>query len=286
MAVAKARPFESELVIEERISTPALRAYHVGYDQNKFRLEPLVDLLESVIPEFALGLHVPSVPARKLISVTREAAKTVYTTSKYKRRGEFGELVLHLLLRDFCGTIPLVSKIYFKDSDNVAAHGFDGVQVTENGTDLKLWLGESKFYHTGEAGVTDLLGDLKKHLKSDYLRREFALISKKIPAQFPKRNHWVQLMHKHNKLDKIFKSVVIPMVCTYTSDTIKNHKKETQQYIDDFMLECNKLGQSFEGRRPKTICEVVLILLPVHDKDKLATQLHSRLMGLQGKAVK
>ncbi|WP_330558188.1 Hachiman antiphage defense system protein HamA [Acutalibacter sp. 1XD8-33] len=32
------------------------------------------------------------------------------------RRGEFGELILHLLLRDFKNTIPLISKVYFKDS--------------------------------------------------------------------------------------------------------------------------------------------------------------------------
>jgi hypothetical protein len=30
-------------------------------------------------------------------------------------RGEFGELILHLLLRDFHDTVPLLSKIYFKD---------------------------------------------------------------------------------------------------------------------------------------------------------------------------
>ena len=37
-----ARPFNSDLVLEERISDSTLKAYHVGFDQNKFRLLPLV----------------------------------------------------------------------------------------------------------------------------------------------------------------------------------------------------------------------------------------------------
>ena len=67
-----------------------------------------------------------------------------------------------------------ISKIYFKDSHNVPAHGFDGVQVTITGDKKKLWLGESKLYKTGDAGVRDLAEDIKKHVNADYLRREFS----------------------------------------------------------------------------------------------------------------
>ena len=51
------RPFKSDLVLEEKISDPALKAYYVGFDQNKFRIQPLVDVIRNVIPEFALGYH-------------------------------------------------------------------------------------------------------------------------------------------------------------------------------------------------------------------------------------
>ena len=122
------RPFKSDLVLDERINETTLRAYHVGFDQNRFRLLPLVDLLASVIPEFALGLQEGgSVLLTAMVEKVREAAQTVYRTDKYERRGEFGELILHLLLRDFHNTIPLVSGIYFKDSANQQVKGFDGV---------------------------------------------------------------------------------------------------------------------------------------------------------------
>lgn len=48
---------------------------------------------------------------------------------KYLKRGELGELILHLMLRNFHNTIPLISKIYFKDENGSKIHGFDGVLI-------------------------------------------------------------------------------------------------------------------------------------------------------------
>src|SRR5689334_3236288 len=114
-----ARPFNSDLVIEETICQPEFKAYHIGFDQKAFRLQPLVDVIRSAIPEFSLGYHCGhSIPLTQIVDRLKEAAETVYLTEKYQKRGEFGELILHLLLRDFQNTIPLISKIYFKDAHN------------------------------------------------------------------------------------------------------------------------------------------------------------------------
>ncbi len=129
-------------------------------------------MIRRVIPEFALGIYGgTSVDIADMIDKVLEAAQTVYETDKYKLRGEFGELILHLLLRDFCQTTPLISKIYFKDAINVPVHGFDGVQVTSLHGIHKLWLGESKLYKDGKSGIKDLVNDLKSHIAEDYLRK-------------------------------------------------------------------------------------------------------------------
>jgi len=277
-----ARPFNSELVLEERINDATLKAYHVGFDQNKFRLTPLVEIIRSVIPEYALGYYNgASIPLPEMVDRLQDAAKTVYTTDKYKTRGEFGELILHLLLRDFYNSIPLISTIYFRDSPNVPAHGFDGVHVTINGDEKKLWLGESKLYKSGSDGITDLTNDIVKHFNGDYLRQQFNLISRKLPSDTPEINFWRELMHKNQKLDFIFSTIVIPMVCTYNSDLFKNHTNETQQYIDDFKKECLSLHKKFKAKQPKTNLEILLMLLPVPDKDELNKELDSRLKSMQ-----
>lgn len=277
-----ARPFNSDLVLDERISDSTLRAYHVGFDQNKFRLLPLVETIRSVIPEYALGYHQGNnIPLTEIVDRLQDAAKTVYTTDKYKRRGEFGELILHLLLRDFCNSIPLISTIFFRDAPNIPAHGFDGVHVTINGNEKKLWLGESKLYKSGTDGVTDLVGDIVKHFNADYLREQFSLITRKLPVDAPEIEHWRTLMHKNQKLDVIFSSIVIPMVCTYNSSLFTSHNDETQQYIDDFKKECEALHDEFNRKKPASNLEIMLLLLPVPDKDELNTELDARLKAMQ-----
>lgn len=276
------RPFKSDLIIDERISDSTLRAYHVGFDQNKFRLQPLVEVIRNVIPEYALGFHQgDNIPLTEIVDRLQEAAKTVYTTDKYKARGEFGELILHLLLRDFCKSIPLISTIFFRDAPNVPAHGFDGVHITIEGEEKKLWLGESKLYKSGKSGIDDLLGDISKHFNADYMRQQFSLITRKLPTDTPEVEHWRALMHKHQKLDVIFSSIVIPMVCTYNSELFANHSDETPQYISDFRSECLALHDRFTQKNTATNLEIILLLLPIPDKDELNKELDARLKAMQ-----
>ena len=275
-----ARPFKSELVIEERIAEATFRAYHVGFDENKFRLQPLVDIIRAVIPEFALGYHAgTSIPLTDLVERLKEAAETVYLTDNYQSRGEFGELILHLLLRDFHSSVPLISSIYFKDSHNVPVHGFDGVHVTT--ADRKLWLGESKLYLTGLAGATELAKDLAKHVTADYLRKGFSLLSRKLPNTTPDIEYWRELMDKHNTLDQIYSGIVIPMVCTYSSPVFKSHNTNNAAYFSAFEADCRAVLKEFERKRVKTSCDIIFMTFPVPCKNELNAELDKRLKHMQ-----
>jgi len=276
------RPFKSDLVLDERINETTLRAYHVGFDQNRFRLLPLVDLLASVIPEFALGLQEGgSVLLTAMVEKVREAAQTVYRTDKYERRGEFGELILHLLLRDFHNTIPLVSGIYFKDSANQQVKGFDGVHGSVEGGTRKLWLGESKIYSSGAAGISELCSDLGKHFAGDYLRQQFVLLKRKLPQSLKDVEEWRALMDSHRTLDAIFDSLVVPMVCTFGSRCCSEYCAETRDYLEAFEQECRDLHSQFSTCNVSTNVEVILLLLPVPDKGQLVDCLDSRLKAMQ-----
>src|SRR3989338_1089591 len=277
-----AQPFNSNLVIEEKISEADFKAYSVGYEQNQFRFKPLVDLICEVIPEFALGYHEgKTTPNTQIVSRLREAARTIYGTDKFENRGEVGELILHLLLRDFHGTIPLVAKIYFKDAQNNAVHGFDGVHITIEPGKKKLWLGESKIYSDGLAGIASLAKDLKKHIRADYLRSEFSLIKHKLPADTPEIEYWRNLMDEHKNLDEILNGICIPMVCTYSSKTVKDHTAITEAYVNAFVEECRKLKEKFDEKKIATNVEVILMLLPILDKEELVAELGKRLKAMR-----
>ena len=191
----------SQDIIIEHISEANFKAYFVGFDFKIFRYEALSEIIMDSIVDFAYGYHtgiLKKYDRRQL----KEAAKSLYRIKEYSdvkkiyvdddselnddnlkdkqkeiKGGEFGELILHLILRDFIQTVPLLSKIHFKDTDGATIHGFDAIHI---GPDIKdktkksLYFGESKLYsrkkgNAGEMGITDLIKDVQEHFKSDFL---------------------------------------------------------------------------------------------------------------------
>lgn len=306
--------FGAKKIITQHISDVDFCTYFVGFDLDsatgtkKYRWRSLVNLLQKVIPEFAFGLHEgANVPQEEMTSKLCEAAKALYKIDafasvgeicdqngtipddhpekKYLSRGEFGELVLHLLLRSFHNTVPLLSKVYFKDSNGATVHGFDAVHVQPD--EKMLWLGESKLYTDGSKGLAALVQDLKEHIQDDYLRAEFSLISKKLKLfnNIPERERWLGLMHKSTTLSEVLDSVTIPVLCTYTSENFSRFDDEkARDFIDAYEGEVRKLKEDFEKRNDhplKTNLNVILMLFPVPSKDVLVSKMHSKLKLLQ-----
>ena len=160
-------------------------------------------------------------------------------------------------------------------------HGFDGVHIVVNDDKKQLWLGESKIYENGKDGVKELAKDLKKHLKEDYLRREFNLLSTKLPESAPEIDHWRKLLHENQRLENILSSICIPMVCTYSSQLFSKHVDKTKEYIVDFIAEMKDLEKTFDEKVIKTNVDVLLMLLPIESKANLINRLDEKLKHMQ-----
>ena len=160
--------FKTSEVLEHNISEAQLKTFYIGFDLGVCRMEAFSDILMDAIVDFAFGYHtgiLTTYDRRKLI----EAARSIYKIDSFaqakwtyvdegsviedddlkaedviKKRGEFGELILHVILRDYFNTTPLVSKIFFKDTDGFTVHGFDSVHIGPDLPDCKapsLYLG-------------------------------------------------------------------------------------------------------------------------------------------------
>lgn len=303
--------FDARKIITEHISEADLCTYFVGYDLTDtgalaYRLDSLVKLLISVIPEFALGHHMgSSTPNTELVNTLADAAKAIYNidcfqklrdlserdqilddsvADKYLRRGEFGELILHLLLRDFKNTIPLISKIYFRDSFGTAVHGFDAVHIQPDSK--TLWLGESKLYTSGKQGLAALIDDIKEHFAADYLNSEFAIISRKLRLfdNVPQKSHWVDLLKSSTALNEQLTSINIPLLCTYESGIYSRHEDTLENFINEYEIEMRRLKEHFDINNDhplKTHLNIILLLFPVKSKKDLVIRLHKNLSALQ-----
>lgn len=305
-------PFGSRNVIESKISENNLKSFLVGFDLDDnggsvYRWTHLVTKIINVIHEFSFGFHEgTSTNNTQTLEKIIEAANSIYKINefqrardmynngehvdddlddKYLRRGEFGELILHLILRDHFNTIPLLSKIYFKDSLGHTVHGFDCVHIEPE--TKTLWLGESKLYLDPKRGLSEVIKDIEEHFKVDYLDSEFGLIAKKIKhfENIPEAEHWKKMFSSSTKLKEKLNDIYIPLLCTYSCDLFTKYNDENNiKFIDEYEEKIRNLKKYFDEKNNhplKQNLKVIVILLPVQCKTTLVKKLHKKLSLLQ-----
>jgi hypothetical protein len=270
-----------EIRVKDLDLVPALVGLCVGYEAGRWRSKELVDHMMEWLPEFALTYSERrSLGAHSAVRLVRAAARSIYNTEKFKNRGEFGELLLHIAIRQVFDTLPAISKIYYKDSDNDTVKGFDAVHVVTDGTSLELWIGESKFYDDVHRAITDVVEEIKLHTQDAYLRREFAAIVNKIDSKWPLADRLKTLLDPHTSLDAVFDAACIPVLLTYDSEAVNAHDKVTAEYIAAFTSEVQQHHKTFAAKQlPKL--RIHLFLIPLKSKKELIAELDEGLKKWQ-----
>jgi hypothetical protein len=202
---------------------PKLSCVCPGFELRKWRAERLAAHLLDWLPDFAIRHDdLPeqiedTTEYRKLIET---AASRVYDVDTPTTRGEIGELLLHIVCRQFSGTFPTVSKVYYKTSSNDFAKGFDLVHTRyDQETDaLELWLGEAKFWTSGNEAVADAIRSIRKHLEAGFLTSEKVLLGGKVSSDTPGYDKLEWLFDRDTSLDEIFQRMVVPILIAYDSD--------------------------------------------------------------------
>jgi hypothetical protein len=262
---------------------PALIGWCAGYEMSEWRSKQLADHLLDWLPEFALTYSEwNDIRAHNARAQLAKAALSIYTSDKYKRRGEFGEILLHAMIRQRFKSVPLISKYYYKDSANDTVKGFDAVHVVPaSGGGWELWLGEVKFYEDINKAIADVMEELKEHTDRDYLRAEFAAITNKIDDAVPQAAEVRELLNKNTSLDKIFKAVCIPILLTYDSKVINDHDEITDKFVQAFEQEVVYYQESFAEKAPPTKVTIRLFLFPLKAKKTLVDNMHEALRRCQ-----
>ena len=267
-----------KLRVSDFEAEPWLVAMCAGYENGEWREDQLIEHAMEWLPEFSLKYsECVSLGAHNAVKLLRKAAKALYKTEKFKSRGEFGELFLHMILRQVYGTIPAICKMHYKDSRNDTVKGFDCVHVVSKDDELEIWIGEVKFYKEITSAIRDVVKELYEHTQRDYLRDEFVAITNKIDETWPHSERLRRLLDENISLDDIFDSVAIPVLLTYDSKTINSHEKITEEFEIEFEKEIREnFGKFVEKELPDCI-NVSLILLPLRSKEDFQKKLHGEL---------
>lgn len=276
-------PFLSVKVHDVSLA-PTICALCAGYEGGEWRAEALAEHAMEWLPEFCLSAEeLEDFRPGTALRLIRKAARLVYQTDKYKLRGEFGELFLHIALRQVHKSIPAISKIYWKDSVNNTVKGYDAVHVVEVEGGLELWLGEVKFYDDASRAIRDVVEEIQDHTQIDYMKNEVALIANKLDKGSIHYHMLSKLLDPNTSLDEVFDAASIPVLITYDSDVLKECTKVTPQYKQALAEEVMSVRADFEKRLAGLALpiKVHLFLIPLNEKKKLIEFLDGSLKGLQ-----
>lgn len=271
-----------EVIVEKRDPASGLLGLCAGFECGEWRHDQLAQHLIDQVPDFALSERdLAGMDGRNVMQLLRTAFKHIYESNNYKRRGEFGELLLHAVLRQHFNTLPAIKKIFFKSALNDTVKGFDAVHVVPTESGLELWLGEVKFYTDISAAIRDVVKELRVHTEKNYLRNEFTLIRPKVDSEWPHAEKLEALTSPNTSLDKVFEACVFPTLLTYDSATIAAHTESTATYRDALRAEFERHHLSFGANGLPRRIRLHLILVPLKSKQQLIDALHVRLKAAQ-----
>ena len=266
------------IIIHKDDTFPDLHGLCAGFESRQWRKDQLVNYLFEYLPEFALTYsELGNLTGENMVAKMRQVAASIYQSEKFKNRGEFGELLLHAIIREMYDTIPAISKIYYKDGPNETVKGFDAVHVVVTDKALELWLGEVKFYNNISNAISDVIEELKQHIKTRYVRNEFIAITNKIDTKWPHADILKTLLHPNTSLDDVFLNTCIPVLLTYDSTILAKYNNKCNEYTQEISEEFLRFHKKFCDKLGEFPLTIHLFLFPLNTKAELINSLESKL---------
>ena len=272
--------------VELRGDSPEMTTLCAGFERGEWRKSDFVEHVFDYLVEFALKWsQLQTLNSATAYRMIEDAARRVYESEKYGKRGEFGELLLHAALRSHFDSEPAVSKLFYKTGDNDTVKGFDCVHVVDrdDADGLELWLGEAKFYADIGDAVQKAIASLEELTETERLKREFVLIRGLVDDDWPYAEEFKALT-EGKSLDEVFDVLRIPVLLTYDSSAVNGHNRICEAYEAALHEEVETIFSRFKSnaRLPADIY-IHLILVPLKNKAELNEALHKRLKDLQGR---
>ena len=253
-------------------------AVFCDYEEGEWNYRQFVSWFSEHLPSFALTPEeLSDVSDRNMIEKLERSAALMYGKKhKVDRRGEFGELILHGLIRDIYKTTPLISKIYYKTAPGDTVKGADCVHLIEKNSDVdSIWLGEAKFYTNAKEGLAEAVKSVKDMLGRLSGREEFIVIKHHLKGnQASIARKAEELLSDAVSLDKIKAKICVPILVTYESDVVSTHTTDGSIFRNQLRAEIEPFIKSYLDKISSVKeVDVHVFLMPLKSKERLISTL-------------
>ena len=260
----------------------ASRIYCAGFEYKKWRCEPFSDHLVEWLPDYALLEDELKITHGNAFVKLRQAAVRVYTSPKYKKRGEAGEIGLHAICREFFDTIPISPRVFYKSASNDPIKSFDLVHARfPESAPFELWLGESKLYAKRGQAIAAAITSIKDHIKQGFLTKEKLLLGPQIPKSTPHYDEIMEVFKAQSSIDKFLAASVFVIGIMANSKGAADPKEKSDTYVAAAKAELDEMLEALAGAKFATPLRIVLVYVPLATKESLAITFDKRLKGLQ-----
>lgn len=201
--------------------------YHLTYENGAYRQDELIKVMRGALPHFALT---PEEYERlKMDDDVDEMYRLAFSRiskAKKDKKGDYGELLLFLILKTFYGADRLVTKVKLRSSVKDQIKGFDCAHFVVNESDeVELWLGEVKFYKSFSSALDDVVEEIERHTQGEYLKDEFSILCPNIEVngELPVSEKIIEMLDGTVSLDDV--RIVIPALITYETALFKGFSR-------------------------------------------------------------
>ena len=255
-----------------------------GFELGKWRAKKLAEHLINWLPNFALrDFEIDKIGPENPFKLVKEASYRVFKESASDRRGEIGELLLHIVAVTEYRAHAFVSRLFYKMRSNDQVTGFDSALVTydEDSDEIELWLGEAKFYTNTKDAITAALKSLAGHLEEGFLEETKILVGPKIEETTPGYDKLQWLFDDRNTLDEIIARTVVPVLVASESAAAYNYNGCADTYKDVIIEEYEYICGRFQDSPLAERVRIVVIYVPLASKEELEAKFAKKLGAFQ-----
>jgi hypothetical protein len=252
------------------------RGFHLDYEGGIYRQEELAKIIRDTIEHYALTpQELAKFSSSKEFGEMRKHAWKRISDAHKNAKGDYGELILYILLKYFYKIDKFTTKVRLRSSSGEQIKGFDCAHFSLENGEIKLWLGEGKLRDTLSSCLADAIESIETLTKISKIKAELSILSSEIELRrgSVSRRKIEEAICEGKSVSKL--KIIIPVMLCYSLKKLGEYSEITDEFnrfLDDHF---NKKLDLIRGKKINSgvKCEIVFYLFPIEDmktfKDKL-----------------
>jgi len=218
----KNRAINQIFKVDAKLGCPSGKdaSFSLDFEEREYRQRDLVGLIRDMVPYFALTEEEINSLAK---SEWNKVSFTRISDAQPTKKGDYGELLLYIILCIFYKSPKFVTKARLRSSTREQIKGFDCAHFSIEDGEVKLWLGEAKFHESISGAISSALESITKNfVDAVKVKSELKLLGGEIEINKTLASEHLKLLISYTNggrsLDKI--PIQVPVLITYDSKCI------------------------------------------------------------------